>query len=93
MENLYILILSLLFSAIVAMVGYWLKSVHKEFKGLIKELAYSISELRQLFTGMETQIEKGIEADITEIKSDIKTLYAKSNRSETQIARLNQKTK
>jgi len=93
MERFYIAILSILFSVLVGMIGYWLKTAHKEIKSLIKELVKSLNNLQRLVTGIETQIEKGIEADISEIKSDIKHLYRKSNKNESDIATLTEKAK
>ena len=80
MEKIYLLILSVLFSLIVGMVGYWIKTVHTEFKQLIKELTDYTAQLKLLIVGIQTQIEKGIETDIEEIKEDIKTLYTRTNK-------------
>lgn len=87
MEKIYITALSILFAAIVAMVSWWIKNVHKEVKELIKEL----TELKQLIAGMKAQVEKSIETDIQELKADIKTLYKKTNENEKEIAALKQK--
>ena len=92
MEKFYIIILSVLFSALVGMIGYWLKTAHREIKSLIKELVESLNNLHRLVTGIETQIEKGIEADISEIKTDIKELYKRTNTNESDIATLKEKT-
>ena len=92
MEKLYITILSILFSVLVGMIGYWLKTAHREIKTLIKELVESLNNLHRLVTGIETQIEKGIEADIKEIKEDVKTLYRRTNKNESDIATLKEKT-
>lgn len=86
LENLYIITVSILFSAIVGMVSWWIKNVHKEVKELIKEL----TELKQLIAGMKAQVEKSIETDIQELKADIKTLYKKTNENEKEIAALKQ---
>ena len=91
MEKLYILILSVLFSAILAMIGYWVKAVHKEFKQLLKELTDYTTGLKQLIVGIQTQINKGIETDIQELKHDIKTLYTKSNKNESKISKKKKK--
>ena len=85
-ERLYILILSVLFSVIVGMVGYWLKLAHTEFKQLIKELTLYTNKLKELIVGIQTHIDKGIDEDIREVKSDIKTLYGKTSKNETTIA-------
>ena len=92
MERFYIAILTLLFSVLIGMIGYWLKTAHREIKILIKELVESLNNLQRLVTGIETQIEKGIEADINELKTDIKQLYSKSNKNESDIATLKEKT-
>lgn len=91
MDKLYIIILSVLFSALVSMIGYWLRTAHREFTALLKELMISLNNLQRLVTGIETQIEKGIEADISEIKSDVKILFRKSNKNESDISSLKEK--
>lgn len=73
------------------MIGYWLRTAHREIKTLIKELVDSLNNLHRLVTGIETQIEKGIESDITELKTDIKQLYSKCNKNESDIATLKEK--
>ena len=92
MEKIYIIILSILFTALVGMIGFWLRTAHREFTSLLKELMVSLNNLQRLVTGIETQIEKGIEADISEIKSDVKQLFRKSNKNESDIATLKEKT-
>ncbi|WP_367583287.1 hypothetical protein [Aquimarina sp. 2304DJ70-9] len=69
----------ILFSGLIGILGYFLKTIHAEVKQLIKELTEYTNELRALIRGIQVQIDKGIEADIREIKSDIKHLYRKSN--------------
>lgn len=91
MERFYIAILTLLFSILIGMIGYWLRTAHREIKTLIKELVDSLNNLHRLVTGIETQIEKGIESDITELKTDIKKLYSKCNKNESDIATLKEK--
>lgn len=87
MEKLYITALSILFAAIIGMVSWWIKNLHKEVKELIKEL----TELKQLIAAMKAQVEKSIETDIQELKADIRTLYKKTNENEKEIAALKQK--
>lgn len=87
MEKFYITALSILFAAIIGMVSWWIKNVHKEIKELIKEL----TELKQLIAAMKAQVEKSIETDIQELKADIKILYKKTNENEKEIAALKQK--
>lgn len=91
MEKLYIIILSVLFSALVGMVGYWIKAVHRDFKQILKELTEYTNELKQLIVGIQTHISKGIESDIVEIKTDIKNLYNKTGKNENSIASIEQK--
>jgi len=88
MEKLYIIALSILFSTIIGIASWWLKTVHKEVKELIKDLV----EIKQLLAGMKTQVEKSIETDIKEIKADVKTLFSKTNKNQSDIATLKQKT-
>lgn len=87
MEKIYITALSILFAAIIGMVSWWIKNIHREVKELIKEL----TELKQLIAAMKAQVEKSIETDIQELKADIKTLYKKTNENEKEIAALKQK--
>ncbi len=75
------------------MISYWIKTVHKEIKQLLKELTDYTHELRELIVGIQTHIIKGIETDIQEIKADIKTLYGRTNKNENQIASLEEKVK
>ena len=86
MEKLYILLLSSLFTIIVGMIAYWLKTVHKDFKQITKELTAYTSQLKQLIVGIQTQIDKSIETDITELKNDIKRLYGKANKNASDIS-------
>ena len=86
MEKLYIILLSTLFTLIMGMVAYWLKTVHKEFKQITKELTDYTTQLKLVIVGIQTQIEKSIETDIIEIKNDIKTLYRKTNKNESDIS-------
>ena len=88
MEKLYIIALSILFSAIIGMVSWWIKTIHREVKELIKDL----TEIKQLLAAMKTQVEKSIETDIQEIKEDIRTLYGRVNKNDSSIATLKQKT-
>ena len=73
--------------------GYWLKTVHKEFKHLIKELTEYTSRLKQLIVGIQIQIEKGIETDINELETEINQLRNRTNRNDAHIAALNHKVK
>ncbi|MFC5047690.1 hypothetical protein ACFSTE_05850 [Aquimarina hainanensis] len=83
MTHLYPIIFSILFSILC----YFIKSIHSEIKQLLKELTEYTQELRTLISNIQIQIDKGIEADITEIKTDIKYLYKKSNTNAAAIAR------
>lgn len=81
MQNLVLLILSLAFTVIFGVVGYFLRSMHIEVKQFIKELTDYTNKLKQLIVGIQTQIDKSIETDIVEIKADIKTLYSKTQKN------------
>lgn len=93
MEKFLIVLLSIMISALIGTMGYYLKSVHKEFKRLLTELTDYTNQLRQLIVGIQTQIEKGIEADIVEIKESIKSNTGRINRHEAHIAALKQRQK
>ncbi len=81
MENIALLILSISFTAVIGVIGYFLRSVHTEVQQFIKELTDYTSKLKQLIVGIQTQIDKGIETDIVEIKADIKALYKASQQN------------
>ena len=81
MQNLVLLMLSLAFTVIFGVVGYFLRSMHIEVKQFIKELTDYTNKLKQLIVGIQTQIDKSIETDIVEIKADIKTLYSKTQKN------------
>jgi len=91
--KIIIIITAVLLSSLIGLAGYWLKSVYREFKQLLKELTAYINELKQIVVSIQTQIEKGIEADIGELKADIETLYQRTNKLQNQISVLNQKCK
>jgi predicted PurR-regulated permease PerM len=93
MDRFYIIIVSILFSTLLGLGSYWVKTAHEEFKQLIKELTAYTSELKELIVGIQTQINKGIETDIKEIKKDVRALYQKAGKSESEIASLNQRLK
>jgi predicted PurR-regulated permease PerM len=88
MKEIYFLIFSALFSGLIAILGYFVKSVHTEVKALLKELTEYTQELRNLISGIQVQIDKGIESDITEIKEDVKNLYRKTNTHTTELSKL-----
>ena len=81
MQNIALLILSIAFTAVFGVIGYFLRSVHIEVKQFIKELTDYTNKLKQLIVGIQTQIDKSIEKDIVEIKEDIKTLYRKTEKN------------
>ncbi len=88
MKEIYILIISVLLSGVIAALGYFLKSVHSEVKALLKELTEYTQELRNLISGIQVQIDKSIETDITEMKADIKGLYKLSQQNYSEIEKL-----
>lgn len=88
MKEIYLLIISIVLSGVIAVLGYFLKSVHTEVKTLLKELTKYTQELRNLISGIQVQIDKGIETDIVEIKADVKNLYRKTNTNTTELSKL-----
>ncbi len=91
MEKIFLIITSVMISALIGLVGYWLKTVHREFKRLIGELTDYTNQMRQLIVGIQMQIEKSIETDITELKEDVKSNTSRINKQTAQIAALNQR--
>ncbi|NQY11409.1 MAG: hypothetical protein HRT71_18075 [Flavobacteriales bacterium] len=91
MEQYYLIIVSMLFSVILGIIGYWVKYVHREVKNLLKELIAYTQHLKILIVEIQTQIEKGIETDIREIKKDVKSLYIKSASTDRKIVELKTK--
>ncbi|GAA4276293.1 hypothetical protein [Aquimarina mytili] len=88
MKEIYLLIISILLSGVIAILGYFLKSVHTEVKSLLKELTEYTQELRNLISGIQVQIDKSIETDIAEMKADIKGLYKLSQHNYSEIEKL-----
>ena len=82
---------TVLFSTIIGLLGFWLKTVHKEMKQLLKELANCLHEMSNMVVGIQMQIDKGIEADIRENKKSIDDLFKRTNKQSNQISVLNQK--
>jgi len=82
------IVVALLLSCLVGLVGYWLKALYQEFRKLVSEFTKQINELTQTVMVLQVIIEKAIEEDIQELKSDVKTLYGKVNKNETAIASL-----
>ena len=89
--NIIQILIAILLTTILAIVGYWLRTAYTEFKGLLKELTGFINELKSVIVGIQTQIEKGIEADINEIKADITKLQEKATKMQSKVSVLNQK--
>ena len=81
MEKLSIIIISILFSSVIAMLGYFLKTTHNENKDLFKELA----ELKQLLIGIKIQVEKSIVTDLNEVKDNIKKLFDRTHDNKSEI--------
>lgn len=86
-----IALITVLFSTIIGLFGYWFKMVHKEVKQVLKELTNCLHELSNMVVGIQTQIDKGIEADIRENKKNIDELFSRTNKHSNQISVLNQK--
>ena len=89
MEKIAIIVISILFSAIIAMLGYFLKTTHDENKDLFKELA----ELKQLLIGIKIQVEKSIVTDINEVKDNIKKLFDRTHNNKAEIGKLSEQVK
>ncbi|NQY68169.1 MAG: hypothetical protein HRT72_10685 [Flavobacteriales bacterium] len=92
MEKYYLIIVSVLFSAILGIIGYWAKYVHREIKTLLKELINYTQHLKSLIVEIQVQIEKGIESDIKDLKTDVKNLYGKTAEINSKIIELNAKS-
>ncbi|MCB9335822.1 MAG: hypothetical protein H6586_06715 [Flavobacteriales bacterium] len=89
MEKLSIIVVSVLFSSIIAMLGYFLKTAHKENKDMFKELA----ELKQLLIAIKIQVEKSIVTDIEEVKQNVRDLFDRTRHNESEISKLNEQVK
>ena len=89
MEKVSIIIISILFSSVIAMLSYFLRSTHKENKEMFKELA----ELKQLLIAIKIQIEKSIVVDITEVKDNIKKLFDRTHNNKAEIGKLSEQVK
>ena len=89
MEKLSIIVISILFSSVIAMLGYFLKTTHDENKDLFKELA----ELKQLLIAIKIQVEKSIVVDINEVKDNIKKLFDRTHNNKAEIGKLNEQVK
>jgi hypothetical protein len=84
MDKLSIIVVSVLFSSIIAMLGYFLKSAHQDNKEMFKEL----SEVKQLLIAIKTQVEKSIINDIEDVKENVKTLFERTRRNENAIGKI-----
>jgi len=89
--NLFIAITIVLMTTLIGLMSYWLKTVYKEIKQMLKELTSYINELKQLVVSMQTQIERGIEVDIEKMKSDVQILYDRTNKLQNKLSELNPK--
>lgn len=89
MEKMSIIIITILFSSVIAMLSYFLRSTHNENKDMFKELA----ELKQLLIAIKIQIEKSIVVDISEVKDNIKKLFDRTHNNKEEIGKLNEKVK
>ena len=72
--QLLLMITAVLLSAIVTLIGYWLRQVHREIKEAIKQLTAYIYELNKTVMMLETHINKGIEQGISNNKEKITEL-------------------
>ena len=83
-----IMLCSILFAALLGLVGYWLRAVYIEFKALIKELTIYTNQLQNLIVGIQTQIDKSIEEDIKELKTEVRDLRKLTNQQENRLSSL-----
>ncbi len=92
-ERIFITIFCMCISLLVGVLGYWLKTAHNDFKGLIGHLTSYTTQLKEIIIGIQMQIEKGIESDIIELKTEVKKIGDQINQNRSQISALNQKSK
>lgn len=88
--NIILAIAVVLLTTLIGLASYWLKTVYREIKELLKELTAYINELKQIVASIQTHIEKGIEADIGELKQDVKTLYQRTNKLQSELSAFRQ---
>jgi len=69
--QILLMVTAVLCSAIVSLIGYWLKQVHREIKEAIKQLTAYIYELNKTVMMLETHINKGVEQGISTNKEKI----------------------
>ena len=81
-------IIILLVSCVLGIGGYWIKSAYAEIKQLLKELNTYIHELTKAVVTLQTQVDKQIEADISQLKESQETITMKVYKQENQISLL-----
>lgn len=81
LAKLDIVIISMLLTVLIGTIAYWLKASYTE----LKHISNNLNSLQTVVSGLQVQIEKSIEKDIAEVKSDINSLYTKTNKLESLI--------
>jgi archaellum component FlaC len=88
--EIFIAISSVLLSAIIGLIGFWLRVAHKEIKEAIKRLTDYIYELNQAVKVLETHINKGIERGISTNKEKINEIHERLENVEKDNSKLKQ---
>ena len=81
-------IIILLVSCVLGIGGYWIKSAYAEIKQLLKELNTYIHELTKAVVTLQTQVDKQIETDISQLKENQESITLKVYKHENQISLL-----
>ena len=81
-------IIILLVSCVLGIGGYWIKSAYAEIKQLLKELNTYIHELTKAVVTLQTQVDKQIETDISQLKENQQSITLKVYKHENQISLL-----
>jgi predicted nucleic acid-binding Zn-ribbon protein len=88
--QILMIICTILFSAIVGLIGFWLRVAHKEIKEAIKQLTNYIYELNKAVMVLETHINKGIEQGISSNKERLVEMNERLEKLESEYKRLTQ---
>lgn len=86
-------IITVLFTGIIGITGYWLKTVYAEVKALLKELTTYINELTKAVVILQTQVDKQIETDIQELKYEVEKVKNCTIKHGKQISAINKESK
>jgi len=88
--EIFIAISSVLLSAIIGLIGFWLRVAHKEIKEAIKRLTDYIYQLNQAVKVLETHINKGVEQGISANKEKINEVHERLEKVEKDNRKLKQ---